>query len=175
MALLRLSGPAALPSVVPLVEQHGTSSELITLLAFHGWRPANQRQEVYFWLALDRQELLAHWEQTKRVLLVPPYYNYSLFLSLRKHDPEVINAMVSLLNTVTPPQGVNQKSLAENYFRSDHPSLVIAGARWLSNHGTRVELWSLPFGRNIHIPAGNFNAQFANQIRNQMGPQGRWE
>jgi len=181
IALLKLSGPAAVPSVAPLVDSWGTHSELITFLTLHGWKPGNKNEEVYLWLALDREKLFSHWDQAKEVLLVPPDYHYNLFLQLRKHDPEVIQALVSLLRTDNSPPGLNQKSLAEHYVQSsDHPDLVVAGLRWHSEHDCPVELWLYGLGGIAGIPEllyirpGSFDPEVARKVRDGMGPKGDW-
>lgn len=162
LALLEIAGADIVPDVGLIVAHQRLDRELIRLLLKNGWEPAEEKEKVYTWIAVDHIEMLrGHWDMVKRVLQADVYRDpttlgycpHEVLLAIEKDDPDMIGVLVSHLRSFDPdtkyvdvasgkrlpPMPSSQgRSLAERYVYSGHPRLFQTGLRWLSDHGIRI-------------------------------------
>ena len=154
LALTEILGQKAIEHVVPLLPKWGAYNELITAILKLGWKPQTEAEYVYVWAATNnRGELLANWEQTKRILLSDLKNEYkaqrtiAVFLEMKKDDPAVISSLLNLLRT----GGSTSESAANAYLNCGHARLIDAAANWFVNKGYKVtyNIWTKDENGNV--------------------------
>ena len=141
LALTKILGEKSIVHVVPLLPKWGAYNELIVAILNLSWKPQTEAEQVYAWAAKNNKgELLANWEQTRRILLSDLKENYktqrtiSVFLELKKDDPVVVNSLLELLYKGDS----SSESAAQAYLNCGHARLIDAAANWLVNKGQKV-------------------------------------
>lgn len=141
VALTKILGGRSLDYVVPLLPQWGVNNEMIAAISNLGWKPRTETEQVYQWAARDdRSELLANWEQTKRILLSDLKEEYKIertvdeFITLEIDDHAVISSLSGLLSRGDSTSGL----VANLYLNCGHARLMDAAANWYVNKGFKV-------------------------------------
>lgn len=139
MTLVDLMGEKALRHIIPRLPQWGAHRGLISALLKLGWKPESEAEMVYVWTATNnKDELLSHWQQTKRVLLPDLKHKYkarsaaNVFLMFKKDDPAVVNGLLGLIRIPS------SESYARDLLLCRHHRLVNAAANWLEANGHEV-------------------------------------
>jgi HEAT repeat protein len=154
LALTQIMGEKSLEHVVPLLPKWGAYNELISAISKLGWKPQTEAEHVYAWAATNNKgEMLANWEQTKRILLSDLKNEYkslravAVFLLLEKDDPAVISSLLELLRT----GGSTSESAAYEYLNCGHARLIDAAANWFVNKGDKVSYMVSTVDKDGHI------------------------
>ena len=154
LALTEILGQKALEYIIPLLPKWGAYNELITAILKLGWRPQTEAEHVYVWAATNnRGEILANWEQTKRILLTDlknenkSMRAIAVFMELKKDDPAVISGLLNLLRG----GGSTSESAANEYLNCGHARLIDAAANWFVNKGYKVSyiVWTKDKDGNV--------------------------